>query len=144
MDTMPTPVMPLGTMQEAFDRQTNEMISLKSNLDSMTKNWEFQRDRAFRMSNQIEQFENALKDHLEHGYIDHEIAIGYADMFDISLDREVAVNMTIVVTGTARIPFDTELDSINWDNEVEVDIRSYGQYDLDVYVDTIDADVEEI
>ena len=138
-----TPAVAEETLREQIANLGMQITSLQSQLQSATYSLDFQRTCSDRMSRQIRDFQDALKEHLASDEIDPEIAKGYADIFGFDLTREVFVNFTVQITGTASVPIGVDLDTIEWENECDIDIRSYSDYDLDVYVDTFDAECEE-
>ena len=131
------------TLREQIANLGMQITSLQSQLQSTTSGLDFQRGLAQRMSTQIRDFQDALKEHLAYEDISPEMAKGFADIFGFDLTREVFVNFTVQITGTASVPIGVDLDTIEWENECDIDIRSYSDYDLDVYVDTFDAECEE-
>ena len=127
------------TPYPTYDELQTKIIELKSNLDSMTSNWEYQRDRAVAMSDQIRYFTEQLKSAIKDRDIDPIIAQSFAECFDISLDQEVSLTVTIEITGTATVPFGVDLDDVSWEDELQIDIHSYGEYDVDMYVDSFEV-----
>ena len=130
---------------DVFPTSTPAMIDeLKAEIQSLTSrlaNTEGMRDR---YCSQINRFEESLREMLRDGEIDADMAENLSRCFDFTLETEVQVNFTITVSGTATVPLGQDVDDIDWENEVYVDVRGSGDIDLDVYVDSFDAECEVI
>lgn len=119
-----------------------QIEGLTDTLGKMTANYENATMRADRYRSQIKRFEESLRDMLRDGEIDADMAENLSRCFDFTLETEVQVNFTITVSGTATVPLGQDVDDIDWENEVYVDVRGAGDIDLDVYVDSFDAECE--
>lgn len=120
-----------------IDTLSNQVETLTSRL----ANVEGMRDR---YRSQINRFEEQLRDLVSNEDITPEMAIDLATCFDFTLETEVQVTFTITASGTATIPLGQDVDDIDWENEVSVDLSSYGDIELDVYVDSFDAECEAV
>ena len=130
------------TLREQVANLTNHITTLQSNYDSMSKNWEFQRDVATRFRNQVKQFEEALKENVADESIDMEIAKGYADIFDITLTKRYDVSVTVTFSGTVEVPID--MDESDIQNEVSFSFdEGYSDLKWDIDEDGVEWDIQE-
>jgi hypothetical protein len=130
---------------DVFPTSTPAMIDeLKAEIESLTTRLGYAESTRDRFRSQINRFEENLREMLSNGDIDAEMAGELSRCFDFTLDTEVQVTFTITVSGTATIPLGQDVDDIDWENEVSVDLRSYGDIELDVYVDSFDAECEAL
>lgn len=128
---------------DVFPTSTPAMIDeLKAEIESLTTRLGYAEGTRDRFRSQINRFEESLREMLRDGEIDADMAENLSRCFDFTLDTEVQVNFTITVSGTATVPLGQDVDDIDWENEVYVDVRGAGDIELDVYVDSFDADCE--
>lgn len=131
------------TKDEIINKQSNDIVELKSNLDSMTKNWEFQRDAASIMRARIKDFGDSLKEHVSEESIDSDIAQMYADIFDIPLTKKYDVSVTVTFSGTAEVPLGMDEDSITHNVSFSFDEGWSDGVEWDMTEDDIDWDIQE-
>lgn len=118
-----TPAMQHETVQEAFDRQTNEMISLKSNLDTMTSNWDYCRDELNSLRTKIHNVRGYIMDlYSMNGEIDEEVK-DIAEYLDIELTKRVTGTMTIEVEYSFDAPLGFDNDDLSL--SYSIDCESY-------------------
>lgn len=126
-----------------FPTSTPAMVEeLKAEVERLTSRLGSAEGMRDRYRSQINRFEEQLRDLVRDEDITPEMAVDLATCFDFSLDTEVQVTFTITVSGTATVPLGQNADDIDWENEVSVDVSSYGDIELDVYVDSFDAECE--
>ena len=113
----------LVTAEERL-RESNEIISLRSNLGSMTKNWEFQRDRADALARRADNLVRAMNN--VEGYIRDLYSINgeidedmkeVARLLGIELTKSISGRTVVVIDWTATVPLD-------YDDEPEVHIEA--------------------
>ena len=121
-DTVVTPNPP--TMQESVSIR----VDLETKLQDMTYSMEYHRMDATRYSNYINSFENALKDN--QWDFDGETLRDLAAYFDISLEREHNVEITVRFSGTVSIPIDYNIDDLENDLNASISINPYGNGEL--------------
>jgi hypothetical protein len=97
------------TMQELEQRYRD----LESKLWDMTASMEYHRLDATRYSNYINSFENALKENSWD--FDAETMNDLASYFDINLEREYTVDITVRFSGTVTVPRDYDIDYLEND-----------------------------
>ena len=131
------------TLREQIGEMRSHILTLQSNYDSMSKNWEFQRDVATRFRNQVKQFEEALKENVADESIDMEIAQGYADIFDIVLTKKFDVSVTVTFSGTAEVPLGMDEDSITQNVSFSFDEGWSDGVEWDMVEDDVDWDIQE-
>ena len=128
---------------DVFPTSTPAMIDeLKAEIESLTTRLGYAESTRDRFRSQINRFEESLREMLRDGEIDADMAENLSRCFDFTLETEVQVTFTITVSGTATVPLGQNADDIDWENEVSVDVSAYGDIELDVYVDSFDADCE--
>ena len=131
------------TKDEAIARLSNEIITLKSNLESMTKNWEYSRVRAGSLIHKVNTFDSYLKDHIASEEIDLDIAQVYAEIFDIVLTKKYDVSVTVTFSGTAEVPLGMDEDSITQNVSFAFDEGWSDGVEWDMTEDDIDWDIQE-
>lgn len=90
-----------------------KVLDLEAKLKDMTYSMEYHRMDATRYSNYINSFENALKENSWD--FDAETLKDLASHFDISLEREYMVDITVRFSGTVTVPVDYDIDSLEND-----------------------------
>lgn len=141
-DIYPTPGLAEETKDEIIARQANEITTLKSNLESMTNNWEYQRNATNNVRAKIKAFEGYLREHVQNEEIDLDIAKGYADVFDIKLMKKYDVEMTVSFSGTVEVPLDMDEDDIQ--NQVSFLFdEGYSDCEWDVQEDGVNWEISE-
>jgi hypothetical protein len=119
------------TMQELerkiVDMQAN-IDTLESKLWDMTASMEYHRLDATRYSNYINSFENALKENSWD--FDADTMNDLASYFDINLEREYTVDITVRFSGTVTIPIDYDIDNLENDLNASIVINPYGNSEL--------------
>ena len=121
-DTVVTPNPP--TMQESVSIR----VDLETKLNDMTYSMEYHRADATRYSNYINSFENALKDN--QWDFDGDTLRDLASYFDITLEREHNVEITVRFSGTVSIPIDYDIDNLENDLNASIVINPYGNGEL--------------
>jgi hypothetical protein len=121
-DTVVTPYPP--TMQESVSIR----VDLETKLNDMTYSMEYHRADATRYSNYINSFENALKDN--QWDFDGDTLKDLASYFDITLEREHNVEITVRFSGTVSIPIDYDIDNLENDLNASIVINPYGNGEL--------------
>ena len=121
-DTVVTPNPP--TMQESVSIR----VDLETKLNDMTYSMEYHRADATRYSNYINSFENALKDN--QWDFDGDTLKDLASYFDITLEREHNVEITVRFSGTVSIPIDYDIDNLENDLNASIVINPYGNGEL--------------
>ena len=139
MDNYPT----YETLTEQVANLTNHITTLQSNYDSMSKNWEFQRDRANGLLNKVKEFEGYLKDHVSEESIDLDIAQMYAEIFDIVLTKTYDVSVTVTFSGTAEVPLGMDEDSITQNVSFAFDEGWSDGVEWDMTEDDVDWEIQE-
>lgn len=128
------------TMQELEERLNNLQIIHDKNLESL----EFTRERIQKFSAQIDAFEEALK---FNGWdFDAETLNDLASYFDITLQREYMVEITVRFSGNVTVPMDYDIDDL--ENELNAEI-SKGYYsnssvEIDFMEEEMDISYEEV
>lgn len=107
----------------------NEIISLKSNLDSMTRNWEFASNKMRELNQKIANVRGHIFDmYSMNGEIDDDIKM-IADLLDIELTKRVSGTMTIEVEYSFDAPLNFDNDDL--DLSYEINCESYGVDNFD-------------
>ena len=137
-DTVVTPNPP--TMQESVSIR----VDLETKLNDMTYSMEYHRADATRYSNYINSFENALKDN--QWDFDGETLRDLASYFEITLEREHNVEITVRFSGTVSIPIDYDIDNLENDLNASIVINPYGNGELcgDFGEDEMDIRVKDM
>lgn len=132
------PFMPPPSVDELMERLSNLQLIHDNNLESL----EFTRDRIKKFSAQINSFENALKNN--EWDFDSETLSDLAGYFDIELNREYDVTVTVRWSGTVTVPMDFDIDDIEnyLDIRIDTDYRTSDAI-IDLYQDDFEIDYTE-
>lgn len=125
-------------------RARDEKIAdLENKLSLKTQSWEFTSSQLQRRVAQIESFEGALK-HNEWDF-DSDTLQSLADFFDITLEREFDVTITVTFSGTVSAPMDYDMDNLENDLQATIDTHHYGNSDVvvDLSEDSMEIDYRE-
>ena len=135
-DTVVHPYPP--TMKELEEKYRD----LENKLSLKTQSWEFASSQLQRRVAQIESFEGALK-HNEWDF-DSDTLRDLAGYFDIELNREYDVTITVRWSGTVTAPMDFDMDDIEnfLDIRIDTDYRTSDAI-IDLYQDEFDIDYDE-
>lgn len=126
------------TVKELEERLNNLQIIHDKNLESL----EFTRDRIQKFSAQINSFEGALKNN--EWDFDYETLSDLAGYFDIELNREYDVTLTVRFSGTVTAPMNFDMDDIEnfLDIRIDTDYRTSDAI-IDLYQDDFEIDYTE-
>lgn len=115
---------------------------LQKQLDTATRNHEFVSDQLRKRVAQIESFETALK-HNEWDF-DSDTLESLADFFDIELQREFDVTITVRWSGTVTAPMNFDIDDLEnyLDIRIDTDYRTSDAI-VDLYQDDFEFDYTE-
>ena len=127
------------TVKELEERLNNLQLIHDKNLESL----EFTRDRIQKFSAQINSFEGALKNN--EWDFDFDTLADLASYFDITLEKEYDVTITVRFTGTVSAPMDYDMDDLENALDISLD-TGYGGAALtvDVYQDEFELDYNEV
>ena len=108
---------------------TTKVIELQSNLDSMTKKWEYQRNLVFSYRNKIDNVRNHIMDcYSIRGEIGQDLT-GVAELLEIELTKHITGTMTIEVEFSADVPLDFDNDDISLSYEISCDSMDIDNFD---------------
>lgn len=125
-------------------RELEEKIAnLEASLGQKNTNWEFASAQLQKRVAQIESFEGALKNN--EWDFDFDTLADLASYFDIALEKEYDVTITVRWSGTVSAPMDYDMDDIENILDISLD-TGYGGAALtvDVYQDEFDIDYNEV
>lgn len=133
----PSPYPP--TMQELEIK----VADLENKLRYADEHWEIARQRIQTFTNQINSFEGALKNN--EWDFDYETLSDLAGYFDIELNREYDVTITVRWSGTVTAPMNFDMDDIEnfLDIRIDTDYRTSDAI-IDLYQDEFDIDYNEV
>ena len=128
------------TMQELEIKSRD----LENKLSLKTQQWEFASTQLQRRVAQIDSFEEALK---YNGWdFDSATLEDLAGYFDITLQREYMVEITVKFSGNVTVPMDYDIDDL--ENELQADLSKqyYGNHsvELDFMEDGMEISYEEV
>lgn len=120
---------------EALQRKVDD---LENKLSLKTQSWEFASRQLQQRVAQIESFEGELK--ANPWDFDAETLNDLARFFDITLEREYSVEITVRFSGTVTVPMDYDIDYLENDLQAEIMTHHYGN--SSVTVDFMEEDME--
>lgn len=125
-------------------RVRDEKIAhLENKLSLKTQQWEFASSQIQKFAAQINSFEGALKNN--EWDFDYETLSDLAGYFDIELNREYDVTITVRWSGTVTAPMHFDMDEIEnfLDIRIDTDYRTSDAI-IDLYQDEFDIDYNEV
>ena len=141
-------VVPVGNLSvyELQDNRIKELeqeleqkvADLENKLSLKTQSWEYVSTQLQRRVAQIESFENELK--ANPWDFDGDTLNDLASFFDITLEREYMVEVTVRFSGTVSVPMDYDIDDLENDLSAEITKSYYG--DANVEVDFMEDGME--
>ena len=137
-DTVVTPYPP--TMKELEEKYRD----LENKLSMKTQQWEYAGEALRNHAAQIARFEEALK-HNEWDF-DQDTLQSLADFFDITLQREYMVEITVRFSGNVTVPMDYDIDDLENELQAEISKGYYSNHsvEIDLMEEEMDISVEEV
>lgn len=137
-DTVVHPYPPTMQELEVKYRELEQALARK------TEQWEYASTQLQRRVAQIDAFEEALK---FNGWdFDSATLEDLAGYFDITLQREYMVEITVKFSGNVTVPMDYDIDDL--ENELQADLSKqyYGNYsvEIDFMEDGMEISYEEV
>lgn len=137
-DTVVHPYPPTMQELEVKYRELEQALARK------TEQWEFASSQLQKRVAQVESFENELKNNPWD--FDNETLSDLASYFDITLEREYMVEITVRFSGNVTVPMDYDIDDL--ENELNAEI-SKGYYsnssvEIDFMEEEMDISYEEV
>ena len=128
------------TMQELEQK----VADLENKLSLKTQQWELSGEYVRKYDAQVARFEEALK-HNEWDF-DQDTLESLANFFDITLEREYEVTITVTFSGTVTAPYGYDMDDLENDLQATIDTHHYGNSDVVVEFseDSMEIDCQEI
>lgn len=130
----------LGTLMEVptYAEMKAKVDDLENKLSIKTQSWEFASRQLQQRVAQIESFENELK--ANPWDFDGETLNDLARFFDITLEREYMVEVTVKFSGSVTVPMDYDIDDLENDLSAELSQSYYAN--SSVTVDFMEEDME--
>lgn len=134
--------MSLPMALDKIKARDEKIANLEASLGQKTTNWEFASAQLQKRVAQIESFEGALKNN--EWDFDFETLSDLAGYFDIELNREYDVTITVRWSGTVTAPMNFDMDDIEnfLDIRIDTDYRTSDAI-IDLYQDEFDIDYDE-
>lgn len=129
-DTVVTPYPPTPLEERVAE--------LEKALQRKTEQWEFASSQLQKRVAQVESFENELKNNPWD--FDNETLSDLASYFDITLEREYMVEITVKFSGSVTVPMDYDIDDL--ENELSAEITKSYYGDANVEVDFMEDGME--
>lgn len=127
----------------AMDLQM-KVADLENKLSLKTQQWEFAGEQLRKRVAQIEAFEDALK---FNGWdFDSATLEDLAGYFDIVLQREYMVEITVKFSGNVTVPMDYDIDDLENELSAEISKQYYGNssVEIDFMEDGMEISYEEV
>ena len=121
-----------------------KVADLENKLSLKTQQWEYAGEQVRKYAAQVDSFEEALK---FNGWdFDSATLDDLAGYFDITLQREYMVEITVKFSGNVTVPMDYDIDDL--ENELQADISKqyYGNHsvEIDFMEDGMEISYEEV
>ena len=136
--------LPSLTPYPTVEKLEQKVADLENKLSLKTQQWEFAGEQLRKRVAQIEAFENELKNNPWD--FDNETLSDLASYFDITLEREFDVTITVTFSGTVTAPMDYDMDDLENDLQATIDTHHYGNSSVtvDLSEDGMEIDYHEI
>ncbi len=108
----------------------SKVSDLENKLSLKTQQWEYAGEALRNHAAQIARFENELK--ANPWDFDGETLNDLARFFDITLEREYMVEVTVKFSGTVTVPMDYDIDDLENELSAEITTHHYGNSSVDV------------
>lgn len=119
-----------------------EIIALKSNLSSMTSNWEYASGQMRELRQKIENVKVHLSDVFEEEFFSEGNFIEVARLLDIELTKRVYFSVAVTYSGEAKIPLHMNEEDIQ--NEVSFSFdEGFSDIEWHLYEENVDWDIQE-
>lgn len=129
---------------EKIKARDERIADLENKLSLKTQQWEFAGEQVREYAAQIESFEAALKEN--EWDFDGDTLQSLADFFNLTLEREYMVEITVRFSGVVAVPMDYDID--NLENELSAEIsKSYysnSAVDIDFMEEHMEISYEEV
>lgn len=137
-DTVVTPYPP--TMKELEEKYRE----LEKALQTKTDDWKFVSSQAQKYAAQINLFEDALKENPWD--FDADTLNDLARYFDLTLDKEYMVYITVRFSGNVTVPMDYDIDDLENELQAEISKGYYSNHsvEIDLMEEEMDISVEEV
>ena len=137
-DTVVHPYPP--TMKELEEKYRD----LEQSLAQKSADYDFVLSKLQERATQIDRFEEALK--YNEWDFDQDTLQSLADYFNITLEREYEVTITVTFSGTVTAPYGYDIDDLENDLQATIDTHYYGNNDVvvDLSEDRMEIDYNEL
>ena len=126
-------------LQDARIKELEQRIAdLENKLSLKTQQWEYAGEQIRKYAAQVDSFEEALKENSWD--FDSETLQSLADFFNLTLEREYSVDITVRFSGTVTVPMDYDIDGLENDLSAELTQSYYSS--SSVMVDFMEEDME--
>ena len=128
---------------QKIEARDQKIAELQKALEQKTKDHEFAASQLQKHVNQVYSFEGALKNN--EWDFDFETLSDLAGYFDIELNREYDVTITVRWSGTVTAPMHFDMDDIEnfLDIRIDTDYRTSDAI-IDLYQDAFEIDYNEV
>jgi hypothetical protein len=120
-----------------------EIAHLNGQIENLQRIQENQAAGIRRQAGQVSEFEDRLKDAVENGEIDGDLAKEFADIFDLELSKTYNITITASWSGTVKVPFGEDVDDFSFSVEYPTPDYSCDGFELDVDEDQTDHEISE-
>jgi len=132
-------------MQELEHRYRDletEINRLNSELENITADRDFWRDKNHECIRMIDNLEQYIKDQFD--YIDENISQSIVDIFGFNITKDYDVTITVTFSGTVSVPLNYDMDSLENDLNASLVAHYYSaDVEADFMEDRMDIDWSE-
>ena len=130
----------LGTLMEVptYAEMKAKVDDLENKLSLKTQQWEYASDQVRKYAAQVDAFEQELKNNSWD--FDSETLADLASYFDITLEREYMVYVTVRFSGNVSVPMDYDIDDL--ENELSAELSKGYYSNSSVEVDFMEEEME--
>lgn len=120
-----------------------QIQTLRSNLETMTRNWDQAKTRMMELSTKIDNVEGYIRDQYDiTGEVSDDLK-EVAALLEIEMTKTVNVSVTVTFSGTATVPMDFDPDDLEGELSFHVDEGYNSDIEWDLDEDDQSWDIQE-
>lgn len=123
-----------------LDLMQNQIENLTTALAKKTEDYEFLVQKNHKHNRQVGELEDFLKEN--HSYMDSDHVEEIAGIFDISLEKDYDVTITVTFSGTVSAPMGYDMDDLENDIQADIENSYYGNSSITVDVSEDSMNIE--
>ena len=125
---------------QKIEARDQKIAELQTALEKKTEDYEFLVQKNHKHNRQVGELEDFLKEN--HSYMDSDHVEEIAGIFDISLEKDYDVTITVTFSGTVSAPMGYDMDDLENDIQASIENSYSGNSSITVDVSEDSMDIE--